>query len=71
MNTSSVDYEHARWLVELSSLYHVDVLKKAPPGAETYAAVDIASRPDALEPSGTVRAAFERHGPGKTGSAVT
>ena len=65
---SPENYEHARWLVELSYLYHVNVLKKTPAGAEDYAEVDIPTRLDALEPSEAVRGAFERQRPGKAGS---
>ena len=57
------DYDHARWLVRLSYLYHVNVLKKRPAGAEEYAAVDVAAELDALDPSDAVRAAFERRRP--------
>ena len=61
------DYDHARWLVRLSYLYHVNVLKKTPAGAEEYAAIDVESELDALEPSDAVRTAFERQRPGKVG----
>ena len=62
------DYDHARRLVRLSYLYHVNVLKKTPGGAETYAAVDVESELVALDPSDAVRAAFERRRPGRTGA---
>ena len=61
------DYDHARWLVRLSYLYHVAALKKTPAGAEEYADVDVGSELDALAPSDAVRAAFERRRPGKAG----
>lgn len=54
------DYEHARWLVRLSYLSHVNVLQKTPRGAEEFAAVDVASELDLLDPSEPVRRAFER-----------
>lgn len=62
------DYDHARWLVRLSYLYHVNVLKKTPAGAEEYTTVDIESELETLDPSDTVRAAFDRRRPGKTGA---
>jgi hypothetical protein len=65
---SPEDYDHARWLVRLSYLYHVNVLKKTPVGAEEFAAVDVASELDALDPSDPVRAAFERRRPGQAGT---
>jgi hypothetical protein len=61
------DYDHARWLVRLSYLYHVNVLKKTPAGTEEYAAVDVASELDDLAPSDAVRPAFERQRPGTVG----
>ncbi len=63
------DYDHARWLTRLSYLYHVNVLKKTPAGAEEYADVDVAAELDALGPSESVRAAFERRRPGMAGTA--
>ena len=65
----AADYDHARWLVRLSYLYHVSVLKKTPAGAEEYAPVDIEGEFAALDPSDEVRAAFERKRPGKVGAA--
>lgn len=62
------DYAHARRLVRLSYLYHVNVLKKTPAGAEEYSSVDVEAELKALNPSDTVRAAFERRRPGKTGA---
>lgn len=61
------DYDHARWLVRLSYLYHVNILKKTPAGAEEYAAIDVQSELDALDPSDDVRAAFERKRSGRVG----
>ncbi|MFB6096082.1 MAG: luciferase family protein [Haloferacaceae archaeon] len=57
---SAADYDHARWLLRLSYLYHVSVLRKTPAGADELADVDVAAELDALEPSDAVRAAFER-----------
>jgi hypothetical protein len=62
------DYDHARWLVRLSYLYHVNVLKKTPAGAGEYASVDVSSELDALAPSDAVRTAFERKRPGNVGT---
>ncbi|SFC07203.1 hypothetical protein SAMN05444422_104123 [Halobiforma haloterrestris] len=62
------DYDHARWLVRLSYLYHVNVLKKTPAGAEAYADVDVEAELDALEPSDSVRTAVERRRPGRAGT---
>jgi hypothetical protein len=62
------DYDHARWLVWLSYLYHVNVLKKTPAGTDEYAAIDVESELAALDPSDAVRAAFERCRPGKVGT---
>lgn len=65
---SPEDYDHARWLVRLSYLYHVRVLKKTPAGADEYAAIDVERELAALDPSESVRAAFERQRPGKAGA---
>ena len=62
------DYDHARWLVRLSYLYHVNVLKKTPAGADEYASIEIESELAELDPSDTVRAAFERRRLGKAGA---
>jgi hypothetical protein len=62
------DYDHARWLVRLSYLYHVNVLKKTSAGAEEFADIDVEAALDALAPSAAVRAAFERRRPGQVGS---
>ena len=62
------DYDHARWLVRLSYLYHVNVLKKTPAGAEEYASIDVERELDALAPSDAVRGAFERRRPGVAGT---
>jgi hypothetical protein len=62
------DYDHARRLARLSYLYHVNVLKKTPAGADEYAAVDVERELAALAPSDAVRAAFERRRPGKAGA---
>ena len=65
---SADDYDHARWLVRLSYLYHVSVLERTPAGAEEYAAVDVPAELDRLDPSEAVRAAFGRERPGKAGA---
>ena len=57
---SSEDYDHARWLLRLSYLYHVRVLQRTPAGAEELGDVDVATELNALNPSEAVRAAFER-----------
>ena len=62
------DYDHARWLVRLSYLYHVNVLKKTPAGGEAYAAVNVESELNDLNPTDAVRSAFERH-PGNAGAS--
>lgn len=61
------DYDHAEWLVRHSYLYHVNVLKKTPAGADEYAAVDVERELDTLTPGDAVRAAFDRR-LGKTGA---
>lgn len=58
------DYAHAEWLVRLSYLYHVAILKRTPAGADTYASIDVQSELEALDPSDAVRDAFERRRPG-------
>ena len=65
---SPADYDHARWLVRLSYLYHANVLKKTPAGAEEFAAVDVEAELDELDPSDPVRAAFERRRQGQAGT---
>jgi len=62
------DYDHALWLVRLSYLYHVGVLKKTPAGAEEYESVDVESEVARLELSDAVASAFERRRPGKAGA---
>ena len=64
----SEDYDHARWLVRLSYLYHVNILKKTPAGAEEYAAVDVERELESLDPTDAIRSAFERRRPGKAGA---
>jgi hypothetical protein len=64
----SADYDHARWLVRLSYLYHVNVLKKSPAGVEEFAAVGVESELDELGPSDPIGAAFERRRPGRAGT---
>lgn len=62
------DYDHARWLVRLSYLYHVNILKKTPAGAEEYANIDIERELHTLDPSEVIREAFERRRPGQAGA---
>ena len=57
---SAAGYEHARWLLRLSYLYHVGIVKRTPAGAEELAGVDVAAELDAVDSSDAVRAAFER-----------
>ncbi|WP_221886634.1 luciferase domain-containing protein [Halonotius roseus] len=64
----SEDYDHARWLVRLSYLYHVNILKQTPAGTEEYAAVDVERELESLDPTDAVRSAFERRRPGKAGA---
>jgi hypothetical protein len=61
------DYDHARWLVRLSYLYNVKILRQTPAGAEEFADVDVESELEALDLSDATRAAFERRRPGKVG----
>ena len=65
---SPAEYDHARWLVRLSYLYHVAVLSKTPAGREEFSAVDVERELDRLGPSDAVRAAFERRRPGQAGA---
>jgi hypothetical protein len=60
---SADDYDHARWLLRLSYLYHVNIAKKTPAGAEELAGVDVGTEVDRLGLSEPVRAAFERWTP--------
>lgn len=57
------EYEHALWLLRLSYLYNVAVVKKQPDGAATYAAVDVDSEVASMALSEPVLAAFERRTP--------
>ena len=57
---SPEEYDHARWLLRLSYLYHVNVLKRTPAGAEEFADIDVEAELAALSLSDQVRAAFER-----------
>ena len=57
---SADQYDHARWLLRLSYLYHVNVSKQTPAGAEEFADVDVASELGRMDVSDAVRAAFER-----------
>lgn len=59
------DYPHARWLVRLSYLYHVNILKQTPVGAETDASIDVQRELEDLDPTDAVRDAFERRRPGE------
>ena len=60
------DYDHARWLVRLSYLYHVRVLKGTSEESKEYAAIDVESELDALVLSDSVRGAFSRRHPAET-----
>ena len=62
------DYDHARWLVRLSYLYHVNVLATTPAGAAEFDSVDVESELAALDLDGPIRAAFDRRRPGKAGA---
>jgi hypothetical protein len=57
---SAADYDHARWLLRLSYLYHVAVLQQTPAGAEEFVDVDVAAELDTMDLGDDVRAAFER-----------
>ena len=57
---SAEDFDHARWLLRLSYLYHVSVLQKTSAGGEELADVDVASELEGMDPSDEVRGAFER-----------
>jgi len=57
---SPEEYDHARWLLRLSYLYHVNVLKKTPAGAEEFADIDVESELATMDLSQEVRNAFER-----------
>ena len=65
---SSDDYEHARWLLWLSYLYHVKIVQRTPAGAEEYASVDVDAEVAKLDLSEAVLAAFERRRPPEAGS---
>lgn len=67
----SDDYDHARRLVRLSYLYHVNVLKKTPAGANEYTTIDVEREFEALDPTDAVRAAFERRRSRKVGVSET
>lgn len=54
------DYDHARWLVRLSYLYHVSILKETPAGAEEYESIDVQKELERLALSDSITAAFER-----------
>ncbi|WP_435318536.1 luciferase family protein [Haloarchaeobius sp. TZWSO28] len=55
---SSDDFEHARWLMRLSYLYHVRVLQQR--GEREFDDVDVDAELAALDLSEEIRAAFER-----------
>lgn len=57
---STDEFDHARWLLRLSYLYHVAVLQRTPAGSEEFADIDVAAELAALAPSEAVRTAFER-----------
>ncbi|WP_331235651.1 luciferase domain-containing protein [Natronorarus salvus] len=58
--TAEADYDHARWLLRLSYLYHVNTLRRTAAGAEEFADVDVETELGAMGPSEPVRAAFDR-----------
>jgi hypothetical protein len=60
---SAEDFDHALWLLRLSYLYHVNVLRKTPAGAEEFADVDVDGELDGMDLGEAVRAAFERRPP--------
>lgn len=62
------DYDHARRLVRISYLYHVNILKKTPAGAEEFSGVDVDSELEDLNPTDAVNAAFHRRRPGQAGT---
>ncbi|MDS0284189.1 luciferase family protein [Haloarcula onubensis] len=57
---SPAEFDHARWLLRLSYLYHVNVLKGTPAGAEEFADVDVEAELVDLGLSDELRAAFDR-----------
>lgn len=57
---SAGEYEHALRLLRLSYLYHLNVLKGTPAGAEEFADVDVDAEIDAMGLSRRIRNAFER-----------
>lgn len=57
---SADDFDHAQWLLRLSYLYHVNVLKNTPAGAEEFAGTDVAAELADMDLTDGVRAAFER-----------
>lgn len=60
---SADDYDHARWLLRLAYLYHVNVLQGTPAGADEFADVDVEAELDGMDLSEAIRAAFERRTP--------
>lgn len=62
------DYDHARWLVRLSYLYHVNVLKNTPGGATAYSEVAVERELESLGLTDAVRSAFGRRRPGQVGA---
>jgi hypothetical protein len=57
---SDDDYDHARWLLRLSYLYHVSALQRTPAGAEELADVDVERELESMDLDDGVRDAFER-----------
>ena len=57
---SPAEYDHARWLLRLSYLYHINVLQKTPAGAEAFADIDVDSELGSMDLSDDVRGAFDR-----------
>ena len=54
------DYDHARWLLRLSYLYHAKIAKQTPAGEAELAGIDVDAEVAELDPSDAVLAAFER-----------
>jgi hypothetical protein len=54
------DSDHAGWLLRLSYLYHVNVLKNTPAGANEFADIDVGAELADLDLREAVLTAFER-----------
>jgi hypothetical protein len=60
---SGDDFEHARWLLRLSYLSHVNTLQRTPAGPEELSDVDVEAEARRLDLDDDVLAAFERRPP--------